>query len=98
MIEKPGKTTANPMAEDDAEAPDTGGAQPDEQGQTVEIPLAALAGQTPNPGDVVRLKVVSVDQNQGIVNAVYDQSGGSTPSAKGSDALAADFNKPQPQM
>lgn len=93
------------MAEDSA-----AGSQPpaepsgdDSQGgdnaETVEIPLSACAGMTPKPGDVLPMSVISVDQNNGVVNTVYKkpQMQAGPPRPKGSDGLADDMaNNPNP--
>jgi hypothetical protein len=76
------------MAEDSGDAPD---AQAADQAQTVELPVAAFGQAMPNPGDTVSLKVVSVDAQNGVVNATVmpPQAG---PQMGGSDAMAAEFN------
>lgn len=43
----------------------------EEQAETGEAPLSILGGQIPEPGEVVRLKVVSVDQEAGTWTYVY---------------------------
>jgi hypothetical protein len=44
----------------------------DDSQETVTAPLSMLGGQTVQPGDVVRLKVVSVDDTNGTFDAAYD--------------------------
>lgn len=57
----------------DYSAPDSGGTQTEEnEGETTTIPLSMLEGQSVNPGDVIRLKVISVDEQGGVVNVAYD--------------------------
>lgn len=76
------------MGEDGApvEAPAPEGS--DDQAQTVEIPLAALGGAMPKEGDTLQLKVVSVDEQGGVVNATAMK-----PEASGSatDEMADEF-------
>jgi hypothetical protein len=86
-------TTNNNVMREDAPAPQAGASAPPEnpdQRQTVEIPLSACP-TPPKPGQVLNFKVISIDQNQKVINAVctdYDQGQG------GSDSLAAEFNQP----
>lgn len=49
----------------------TGEAPTEEAGETAQIPVSLLGGQTVSPGDVVRLKVVSVDEEGGSVTVEY---------------------------
>ena len=76
------------MAEDPQVAPAPAEQAPTEQPQTVELPLAAFGDVA--VGDSISLKVVSVDEQAGVINAApaqaEDQSGGS-------DALAAQLDK-----
>jgi hypothetical protein len=60
-----------------------------EQQQTVEIPISAFP-TPPKPNATVQLRVISVDANGGIVNAVVMEPEG----PGGSDSLAAEFNQP----
>lgn len=39
--------------------------------ETVDIPVSMLAGQTASPGDVVRLEIVSVNDDSGTVTVKY---------------------------
>lgn len=66
---------------------------PESTNETVDLPASILAGQTVAPGDVVRLEVVSVDDETGMVTAKYATA---TPTAKGSDSMAEEFDEPQP--
>lgn len=66
----------------------------DEAAETVSIPMSAIGGQQVKPGDVIRLKVVSVDTESGAINAVYDH-GDDAPAGGGSDSMAAEFDQPQ---
>jgi hypothetical protein len=43
--------------------------------ETSHIPVSLLAGKSVNPGDVVRLEVVNVDQDGGFVEVKYAKSG-----------------------
>lgn len=50
-----------------------------EESETVEIPISMLAGQTVAPGDVVRLEVVSSNDDSGTITVKYampSKSGG----------------------
>lgn len=42
-----------------------------DEGETVDIPTSMLGGKTVSPGDVVRLEVVSVNEDSGTVTAKY---------------------------
>jgi hypothetical protein len=77
-------------AGDDQAAPAASGA--DDDAQTVEIPISACEGMTPKPGQVLPFKVVSVDANNGVINAVYAAPQGA---GGGSDSMASEFNDPQ---
>lgn len=55
-----------------------------------QIPLSLLGGQTVAPGDVVRLEVVDVDEDGGMVNVRYSKP--EETKALGADALAAEFD------
>lgn len=58
-----------------------------EDTETASIPLSMLGGQTPNPGDVVRLKVVSVDAENGSVTVAYDHGPQEKPMPKNTEAM-----------
>jgi hypothetical protein len=96
MIERANQQGAGVMAEDDSAAAGEGAAAPSgedaDQAQTVEIPVSAIGGQKVNPGDVIRLKVISVDENNGVINATYDHAPeevpGTPPRPKGSEGMA----------
>lgn len=62
------------------------------QQQTVSIPISACP-TPPKPGAMLQFKVVSVDQNAGMVNAVCVDDGGDDGGDGGSDSLAAEFNQ-----
>lgn len=78
------KEDSDVMSEDaPKETPESGG---EEQHQTVEIPLSALEEKDLKPGSMIQLKVISVDSDNGVVNAVctdYGQEGGSDELASG---------------
>ena len=78
------------MAEDPANA--SPAASPDgNEPQTVEIPLSA--NPQAKEGDTIQLKVVSVDQENGVINAVPAQA--APADAGGSDSMAEEFNEPK---
>jgi hypothetical protein len=80
--------SATPMQEDDsADAPPESGQQ-----STVEIPLASFGGNPPQEGSTIQLKVVSVDTQNGVVNAMPMQ--GAPDDDGGSDSMASEFDKP----
>lgn len=54
--------------EGDAPAPDL---SEDVAEETVDIPASILQGKTVNPGDVVRLEVVTADDGSGTVTVKY---------------------------
>jgi hypothetical protein len=81
----------NVVAEDaDAGAPGAAAPGPEEQ-QTVEIPLSAFASP-PKPGAMVQMKVISVDANSGVVNAV--PMAPENMDEGGSDSMAKEFDQP----
>lgn len=43
----------------------------DSDSETVDIPVSMLMGQTVSPGDVIRLEVVTVNEDSGTVTAKY---------------------------
>lgn len=54
--------------ESETPMPEAGGG---ETGETVDVPVSMLAGQTVAPGDVIRLEVVSVNDDSGTVSVKY---------------------------
>lgn len=85
----------SPVASDGGSSSDQ---SPDEkqQTQTVEIPLSAV-GQV-KAGDTITLKVISVDEQGGVVNAApMSQQAEEGPEAGGSDSLAAELDNPKNQ-
>lgn len=72
------------MAEDGAPE-----GQDQEQQQTVEIPLSACP--TCKEGDTIPLKVISIDQNGGVINAVVQEYQSGKPG--GSDAMAEEVDE-----
>lgn len=75
------------MQEDDGGGADAAPPSAPGEQQTIPIPLSAFP-VPPKPGGMVQLKVISIDQNAGAVNAVVmapDTDGGS-------DSLANEFN------
>lgn len=80
--------TASPpvMQEDNSPEPSPGA----DQQPTVEIPLASFGGTPPEEGSTIQLKVVSVDTQNGVVNAMPMQA--QPDDGGGSDSMAAEFN------
>lgn len=62
----------------------------EEVSESVSLPLSLLGGQTVAPGDMVRLQVVDVDDEGGIVNVKYPKS--ETGGLK-RDAMASKFGE-----
>ena len=60
----------------------------DDQQQTVELPLAAFK-TPPKEGETIQLKVVSIDSNSAVINAVPVAA---APESGGSDSMAAEFD------
>lgn len=82
--------TVNDMGQPDSEyAGNTTPPESEDQAETTSIPISMIGGMEVKPGDTISLKVVSVDQDSGSVNVVYDDN-----EAKegGSDGLAGEFN------
>lgn len=69
--------------EDSTDSADQGGSE-----ETVDIPEGMLEGQTVEPGDVVRLEVVSVNSDSGTVTAKYASN---KPRPSAIDKAAHDF-------
>lgn len=68
-------------------------AEPSESGdnaETVEIPLSAFP-QPPEPNATIQLKVISVDADNGVVNATVIQGN----DGGGSDDMAKEFDQPK---
>ncbi len=59
-----------------------------EGGETATLDLSMLGGQSVNPGDVVKLEVVSVSPDDGTLTVKYAQ-----PKTGGVDKAAAVFNE-----
>ena len=79
------------MAED---APEPGGeTQRDDQSETATLPLSMFGGKPVKEGDILNVKVISVDDQNGSVNVAM---AGDEPAQKpGSDGLSGQFdNKP----
>lgn len=80
------------MIERETESESSDMSEMDESKETASIPTSLLAGQMVKPGDVVRLRVVSVDEDE--VTVSYDHAEADD---EGSDALAAKLeSKPEP--
>lgn len=79
---------------DDGDGSDTESASED-QSETAELPLSIVGDQPVKEGDVIRLTVVSVDQDSGTINVAYDHAKPS--SDGGTDAMAEQISNPTPQ-
>lgn len=64
---------------------------PDAGGETTSLPLSMVGGQPVAPGDVVRLEVVSVDEESGTFTAKYSTP--DEPEVGGIDEMAAKMNE-----
>jgi hypothetical protein len=96
MIDTTGKP-GNPssvMAED---APEPGGEIPqDDQSETATLPLSMFGGKPVKEGDILNVKVISVDDQNGSVNVAM--AGDEQPPQKpGSDGLAGQLDNKPPQ-
>ncbi len=80
-------TTPQQTGAAEAENPPT-----DTAPESIEIPLASLP-TPPKEGDTITLKVISVDEQAGVVNAVPDQQEETAEGEGGSDQLASEFNQ-----
>jgi len=58
---------------------------------TASIPVSLLAGKTVAPGDVVRLEVVSMDEEGGNVTVKYAATP-KAPEKVGMESMAAEFD------
>lgn len=67
----------------------------EEDTETASIPVSLLDGQPVKPGDVVRLKVISVDAENGSVNVAYDHAPQPKPMPKDTEAMADEMNQPE---
>ncbi len=74
------------------EAPAGGNPVEKEAEETAMVPMTILEGQEVSEGDVVRLRVVSVDEENGTVELAY----ASSPKRRNSevDAMASKFDEP----
>jgi len=61
------------------------------EAEAVQLPVSIVGGQSVNPGDVLRLEVVSVDGENGVINVKYAKPA-ATSKPLGSEALAAAFD------
>lgn len=86
-LERPGDMMAKGMEE---EAPEAEVAE-EVVAESASIPLSILGGQTVTPGDVVRLEVVSLDDENGVINVKYAKPK-AEPKKLGVDAMAAEFD------
>lgn len=59
--------------------------------ETVSIPVSLLAGKSVAPGDVVRLEVVSLDDEGGNVVVKYATEA-PAPETVGAESMAAEFD------
>jgi hypothetical protein len=93
MIDTTGKP-GNPssvMAEDAAEP--GGETSQDDQSETATLPLSMFGGKPVKEGDILQVKVISVDDQNGSVNVSV--AGDEPPMKPGSDGLAGQLdNKP----
>ncbi len=58
--------------------------------QTVSLPMSILAGKSVEPGDVVRLEVVSKDDEEGNITVKYAET--PAPEKQGVSGMAAEFD------
>ncbi len=74
------------------EAPD---AEATEETASVQIPKSIIGDQEVKPGDVVRLEVVSVDDDNGMLNVKYAEPKEEAPPEEGPtiSSMAAKFEK-----
>jgi hypothetical protein len=85
MLERPGEQPEMEMEEavaPEAEEPSDG---------AVQIPSSIVGDQPVNPGDVLRLEVVSVDSENGVINVKYSKPA-ATSKKLGTEALASAFD------
>lgn len=75
--------------EEAAEAPPTETVE--EVSETFQIPLSSLGGKSASPGDVVRLEIVTVDEEGGMLNVKYAKPK-EQPKKLGLDSMAAQFD------
>lgn len=59
--------------------------------ETASLPLSMLGGKAATAGDVVRLEVVDVDEDNGLLTVRYATETEDKPKALGVDAMAAAF-------
>jgi len=86
MIEQPDTTDSENPSQDNP-------ADESNEGETATLPISIVGSQQVKEGDVIRLKVVSVDENGGVLNVAYDQPSPQEGSA--TDKMAAEFDQPQ---
>lgn len=78
MIERPGNKNASSMMSDGMNGPDTSSGDnmgsDSQSGAVASIPLSLIGDQEVAKGDVIRLEVVSVDEQAGRVQVKYAHS------------------------
>ncbi len=77
------------MAFDDEKSEPSGKmeAEPMEESETCTIPISALGGRTPKPGETVRLQVVDVSEEDGTFTAKYAEGAKGAGIAKAASAF-----------
>ena len=81
------------MAED---APDPGGETlQDDQSETATLPLSMFGGKPVKEGDILQVKVISVDDQNGSVNVAKAED--EMPMKPGSDGMAEQLDSKPPQ-
>jgi hypothetical protein len=64
-------SSAPPAADDESNPSDATDNSPEEQDETASLPIDFCPGMTPKEGDTFKVKVVSVDADNGSMDVVY---------------------------
>ena len=70
-LERPGRSASEMMREGMGDEAMPEKELPAEESSEVQIPKSIVGDQSVEPGDVVRLEVVSVDEETGMLNVKY---------------------------
>jgi len=71
---------------------DMSGGQDQDQSETASLPISMMGQRPLKEGDMIQVRVISVDQQGGVVNVALADSG--PPKKPGSDGMAEELDKP----
>ena len=94
-LERPGRSASEMMREgmgDEAMPEEELPAEEKTESSEVQIPKSIVGDQSVEPGDVVRLEVVSVDEETGMLNVKYAETKAQPEDEITSEKMAAKFD------